>query len=109
MSEGVTHVVLAEWAGDESAAVDTAELARLIDTHLARIAGVVAIDHGPSVSPEGLEGGFDWGMVVTFADTAARDAYLPHPEHAPVAEFLRAHARRVVVFDLLSSAGTSLD
>jgi len=95
----VTHVVLVEWAHE----IDSAELSRLVATHLPRIAGVRAVDEGRSVSPEGLEGGFDWGMVVSFADETARDGYLEHPEHAVVGAFLREHSRRIVVFDLLES------
>ena len=55
---------------------------------------------GPSVSPEGLEGGFDWALVVRFRDAAARDAYLPHPAHQPVADHIGARSARVVVFDV---------
>ena len=48
--------------------------------------GIIALKEGPSVSPEGLERGHDYGFVVTFDDAAARDAYLPHPEHLAAAD-----------------------
>jgi len=92
----VTHVVLVEWAHE----IDSAELSRLVATHLPRIEGVDAVDEGPSVSPEGLEGGFDWGLVVSFVDASARDRYLDHPEHAVVGDYLRENSRRVIVFDI---------
>jgi hypothetical protein len=92
----VQHVVLVEWAdGSPDAEADA-----LVDRHLTRIAGIRSIDRGPSVSPEGLEAGFDWALCVRFESEASRDAYLPHPEHAPVASFIQAHSARVVVFDV---------
>ncbi len=39
-------------------------------------------------SREGLTRGFTHGVHMTFVDAAARDAYLPHPEHQRVVELL---------------------
>ena len=36
---------------------------------------------GTNNSPENLNQGYTHGFVMTFMDVAARDAYLPHPEH----------------------------
>ena len=94
---GVTHVVLVEWDGDEGQAARADELCA---EHLVRIDGVESVRSGPSISTEGLEGGFDWMLVVRFRDAAARDAYLPHPAHQPVADHIGAHNARVVVFDV---------
>ena len=55
-----------------------------------RIPGIVEIQHGPNVSPEGLSGGFRDGFVVTFENADARDAYLVHPEHVAVGDRLVA-------------------
>ena len=46
-----------------------------------RIPGVIAFEHGVNNSPEGKNLGFTHAYTLTFADAAARDAYLPHPEH----------------------------
>lgn len=94
---GVTHVVLVTWSGEGDQAVRADALAQ---EHLTRIDGVDSVRSGTSVSTEGLEGGFDWMLVVRFRDRAALDAYLPHPEHQPVAEHIRAGSERVVVFDV---------
>ncbi|WP_242089996.1 Dabb family protein [Curtobacterium sp. DN_7.5] len=94
---GVTHVVLVTWDGDDGRAARGDALAR---EHLTRIEGVETVRSGTSVSTEGLEGGFDWMLVVGFRDRAALQAYLPHPEHQPVAEHIRAGSSRVVVFDI---------
>ena len=64
------------------------------------IDGIESVRHGHSTSPEGLEQGYDYGFVIGFADAAARDAYLPHPEHAPVSTLVRQLTDRVLVFDV---------
>lgn len=99
MSE-VLHVVLVRWSGDGDTAAARATADQLVEEHLTTIPGVVEVAHGTSVSPEGLEQGFDWALVVRFADAAARDAYLPHPAHQPVAAHLQRRSDAVVVFDL---------
>ncbi len=99
----VTHVVLVAWEVDDSSGAEADALAQ---EHLTRIDGVESVGSGTSVSTEGLEGGFDWMLVVRFRDRAALDGYLPHPEHQPVANHIRGHGTRVVVFDLADPAVT---
>ncbi len=48
----------------------------------------------------GLESDFEWAMVVTFESAGARDGYLDHPTHLPVAAIIGDWAERLVVFDL---------
>jgi hypothetical protein len=66
--------------------------------------GIVDVACGPNVSPEGLNGGFLDGFIVTFDSVDARDAYLPHPSHIAVAEKIVAAAdggvSGLLVFDL---------
>lgn len=64
------------------------------------IPGVLAVDEGHSSSPEGLEDGYDYAFVVTFATAQARDVYLDHPSHRPVAEAIGEACERIVVFDI---------
>lgn len=61
---------------------------------------MIDVTHGPSVSPEGLEGGYEWGLVVTFVDADARDGYLPHEAHAPASALIGEWSERLVVFDV---------
>jgi hypothetical protein len=95
----VTHIVLVRWSPDsdekqrEDVRARVRALRDLVD-------GVVSLVEGPSTSPEGLEQGFDYGFVVTFADSDARDEYLPHPEHVPVGKLIGEAAAEVVVFDI---------
>jgi len=95
----VIHVVLVQWRGDVSA--DARERARAAAHDMVgRVPGIVRLDEGPSVSPEGLEQGFEWGFVVTFEDEEARNGYLPHPVHRVLADHIGAGAEKVVVFDI---------
>lgn len=42
---------------------------------------VIGYEWGINMSPEGLDRSLTHCFVLTFADTAARDRYLPHPAH----------------------------
>lgn len=68
------------------------------------IPGVSDIQAGPNVSPEGLNGGFLDGFVVTFENPDARDRYLVHPAHRAVSEKLIASTdgglAGILVYDL---------
>lgn len=45
------------------------------------IPGIEDYVSGPNCSPEGLNQGYTHALIITFADIAARDAYLAHAEH----------------------------
>ncbi|MBK7644613.1 MAG: Dabb family protein [Planctomycetes bacterium] len=49
-----------------------------------KIPGITGFSWGPNTSPTGLNKGFTHGFCMGFRDAAARDAYLPHPEHMQV-------------------------
>ena len=103
MGPQIVHVVLARWA--RPTALDLpALLDRAVRAVREEIPGVLEVAHGPSVSVEGLEQGYEYGLYVRFADAAARDAYLPHPAHQPLATLISSSAETFVVFDL--PAGT---
>ena len=76
------------------------ELTELASAFPDTIPGVLAVHCGPNTSPEGLAGGFEWALIVSFASSAARDDYLPHPAHQPVAQLISRSAEQVVVFDV---------
>lgn len=46
-----------------------------------KIPGITAFEHGVNDSPENKNLGFTHVYQLTFEDAAARDRYLPHPEH----------------------------
>ena len=95
----IVHVVLTEWRVDAPGEA-LAKICEMVERFEAEVPGIVSVVQGDSVSTEGLEGGFQWALVVTFDSTAARDGYLDHPAHLPVAALIGEWAERVVVFDV---------
>ena len=60
---------------------------------------MTGLSGGPYDSPEGANQGYTHGFVMTFADAAARNEYLVHPDHEKVkADFLPL-VEKVVAFD----------
>lgn len=53
-----------------------------------KIPGIVSFETGINNSPENLNKGFTHIYQLTFEDVAARDTYLPHPEHKKFGELL---------------------
>ena len=53
-----------------------------------KIPGITAFEDGVNNSPEKKNLGFTHVYMLTFEDAAARDAYLPHPEHAKFGQLL---------------------
>jgi hypothetical protein len=68
------------------------------------VPGFLGMSAGPNVSPEGKDQGFADGFVMDFADAAARDAYLVHPDHkaagARLTAALDGGSAGLVVFDM---------
>ena len=67
------------------------------------IPGLLDFSGGPYSSTEGLQQGFTHGFVMTFADAASRDGYIPHPEHEKVKQLivpeLEGGIKGVIAFD----------
>lgn len=95
----MSHVVLVSWASGRQEGAEAYVRPALRD-FVGTIPGVLSVEEGHSSSPEGMEGGYDYGFVVTFDSAEARDAYLDHPVHRPVGEAIGASAERIVVFDI---------
>lgn len=94
----IRHLVLlrfTEAANDAKRAELAADFASLAS----QIAFIRGLEWGVNVSPEGLDKGFTHGFVVTFADAADRDAYLPHPAHQAFVERLKPWLADVLVLD----------
>jgi Stress responsive A/B Barrel Domain/FKBP-type peptidyl-prolyl cis-trans isomerase len=86
-TQAVRHVVIFKYTPEATAAqiqVITDAFRALTTT----IPGIVAFEHGVNNSPERLNQGFTHVYMLTFKDAAARDAYLPHPEHKKFGELL---------------------
>jgi len=63
------------------------------------IPGIEDYVSGPNSSPEGLSQGYTHAFIITFADAAARDAYLPHPEHERVKALIQPVVDSLLVVD----------
>jgi hypothetical protein len=61
--------------------------------------GIKYFAGGPYASPEGLNQGYTHGFLVTFESSAARDAYLTHPEHEKIVELILPLLDGVLAFD----------
>jgi hypothetical protein len=72
-----------------------------------KIPGLLNFSGGAYSSPEGLDKGFTHGFVMTFADEASRNGYLPHPEHERVKQeilpLLDGGLEGVIVFDWIEN------
>ena len=80
----IRHCVFIRFKPTISVAYKT-ELFNEIDALKDRLPGMVAVHIGTNVSPEtGMDKGYSAGFIIDFADAAARDAYLVHPEHQKV-------------------------
>ena len=87
--ETVRHVVVFKYkagASEDKIQTVTDAFRALQDT----IPGIVSFEHGVNNSPEGKNQGFTHVYLLTFENAAARDAYLPHPEHQKFGQMLGA-------------------
>ncbi|HKR02629.1 MAG TPA: Dabb family protein [Pyrinomonadaceae bacterium] len=94
----LTHIVVWKYREDVEQAVRDEHLKRL--RRLAHIIPEVESFHvGADVL--GLPRSYDTGLVATFRDRAALDAYTIHPEHILVADMGRHISQNVVSVDFL--------
>jgi len=83
----VRHIVVFKYRKD--AAPDRiAQVTKAFGDLKGKISGITAFEHGINNSPEGKNLGFTHVYQLTFENVAARDAYLPHPEHKKFGDLL---------------------
>lgn len=99
----VQHMVILRFRPEVSAA-EIDRIFDLIHGMRNRIPGIEYVAGGPYSSPEGFNQGYTHGFLVTFRDEAARDAYLPHPEHEVVRDAILAVMEHGVAFDFIEPA-----
>jgi hypothetical protein len=87
----VRHVVAFKYKPDATAENIQQVTAAFRDLRT-KIPGITGFETGVNNSPEGKDQGFTHVYLLTFESVAARDAYLPHPEHARFGELLRGLA-----------------
>lgn len=64
-----------------------------------KIKEIKSLEWGTNNSPEGLSQGFTHVFFVTFDSEAAREVYLPHPDHKAFGKVLGPHLDKVLVVD----------
>jgi hypothetical protein len=84
----IRHVVLVKF----KAGSDTAKIFAALKALETKMPGILSISAGQDNSLEGLQRGNTHAFTVDFVDAAARDAYLPHPEHQKVGGMIVAAA-----------------
>src|SRR5688572_3333796 len=105
---GVSHVVLM-WLKKPG---DAAAVDKIIQTsrEFRQIPGVIDIKAGrpiPSTRPV-VDSSYDVGLVMTFQDEAALQAYETHPQHVKgVKEVLRPLAAKIQVYDMKEADASS--
>jgi len=86
-SAPVRHVVVFKYKKDATPD-KIAQVTRAFRELRTKIPGITAFEDGVNNSPEGKNLGFTHVYLLTFESVAARDAYLPHPEHKKFGELL---------------------
>jgi hypothetical protein len=86
-SAPVRHLVVFKYKKD-AGADKIAQVTRAFRELRSKIPGITAFEDGVNNSPEGKNLGFTHVYQLTFESVAARDAYLPHPEHKKFGDLL---------------------
>ena len=95
----LTHIVVWKYRADvEQFARE--EHVKFLRNLISLIPGVKSLSVGFDMLY--LPRSYDTGLVATFADRAALDAYTVHPEHIKVAEFGRSISEHVVSVDFVN-------
>tara|TARA_R110002124_G_scaffold222935_1_gene388303 strand:+ start:307 stop:720 length:414 start_codon:yes stop_codon:yes gene_type:complete len=95
------HVVFFKFKDDASPdqirgiEIAFAELSKKIET-------ITGYEWGTNVSPEGLNDGFTHCFLVSFADKAGLDVYLPHEAHQAFVAELKPLLDKVCVVDFVA-------
>ncbi len=83
----------------------TPEQIQKVETEFAALKGKVAevesLTWGTDISTEGLSDGYTHCWVVTFKDTAARDAYIVHPAHKAFVDIAKPVIEKPMVVDFI--------
>lgn len=95
----LTHIVVWKYRADVEQAVLEEHVARL-----RRLPSIIQEVESFNVGFDvlGLPRSYDTGLVATFRDRAALDAYTVHPEHILVANMGRTISEHVVSVDFLN-------
>ncbi|OAJ94180.1 Dabb family protein [Vibrio bivalvicida] len=94
----IRHILLIKFKQDAEQS-EINKLRTLFEQMPAKIEGVVEVEWGLNDSPENKNQGYTHSVLMTFADEAGRQNYLPHPEHDALKEVFRPLLDDIIVFD----------
>jgi Stress responsive A/B Barrel Domain len=97
MMKKIHHIVLVQFAAGKAHRM--ADLTVALENLRKLVPGFLYLSGGPYSSPEGLNQGFTHGFLMTFANSAARDQYLAHPEHEKLKQAFLPDLAGLVAFD----------
>ncbi len=102
------HVVLFKFK-DEASKAQVDKIVQAFGALPSQIPEIVDYQWGTDASIEGKANGFTHCFLVTFADDAGREVYLPHPAHKAFVELLKPSLDKVTVVDYYTTdkQGTS--
>ena len=83
----VRHIVVFKYK-PEATAAEIQQVTAAFRALQSTIPGITAFECGVNHSPEGKSQGFTHVYQLTFESVAARDVYLPHPQHRRFGELL---------------------
>lgn len=92
------HVVLFGFK-DGTTEADINDIVRRFAALADSIPDIEAFEWGVDNSPEGIARGHTHCFTLTFASEAARDAYLPHPQHEAFVAFVSERIENALVVD----------
>jgi hypothetical protein len=92
------HVVLFKFK-DSATPAQVKEVEDAFRALPSKIKEIKSLEWGTTNSPEGLAQGFTHAFFVTFENEAAREVYLPHPDHKAFGKVLGPHLDKVLVID----------
>lgn len=95
------HVVLFDWVDDITPEKEQELVAHFVSLK-DKIDVIQDFEYGTDISVEGLDKGYTHCFIATFKDEAARDIYLPHPDHKAFGEAVSPYVKNVLVVDYLS-------
>src|SRR5215471_16549917 len=84
---------------DGTSDADVEKVVTAFDALPTKIDSIKEYQRGKNVSPSGFDDGFTHCFLLTFADDAGRQKYLPHPDHKAFGATLHPFLDKVFVVD----------
>jgi len=94
----IRHILLIKFNQTANAS-KIGDLKALFESMPEKVEGVSSVEWGLNDSPENMNQGYTHSVLMNFTDEAARQRYLPHPEHEALKEVFIPLLDDIVVFD----------